>query len=110
MGFISRYTAFAFVVAVIAFLALARFTDGRRVDPVPAPVAAPVVVPVAIPVAIPVALRVAAPVKKKSAVRGKVAAAPVLPAKTRGEALRDPGEAFGGRPPQRVDKSTSAAR
>lgn len=97
MGLISRNTAFALAAIVLAFLALARLTGDRRIDPAPA--VTPAVERVVVPVI---------PVRRKAAVPRKVAAAPAPPAKVRGAALRDPGEAFGGRAPHRVDKSTSA--
>jgi hypothetical protein len=102
MGSMNRSAAFALAAALIAFAALARVACGRKAALVAAPIPAPVAAPAAAPVA--------APARKPASARKKIAAVPVAPAKVRGAALRDPGEAFGGTPPRRVDASTSSAQ
>lgn len=99
MGLTRRKGALAAAMLLGALLAYARhkgFPGGRSAPPAPAPAAAPVPLPL--------------PKAKRASPPRKLAAKPAAPAKVRGAGLRDAGEAFGGRPPVRVDASTPTAQ
>lgn len=95
----------ALALAVLAALAWAARYAGRRGTP-PAP-AAPVAL--AAPASAP-APAVEIPVKAKPAPRRPIVEAVAKPAETRGAGLREVGEAFGGRAPERIDRSAPASR
>lgn len=97
MAMATRNLRAALTLAVLAAMGFLAVRAGRR--PAPKPAAA-VAVPAAFP---PVAPAPAAKPRRKAVTLAK---APLPARPERGAGLREPGEALGGTPPVRVDRST----